>query len=163
MCSAACAQTNNQEDSESINYDSHEIYPILIPIDAKGSVLDGDLYLPEQLHHLLLEHQGDKNNDGARCVIRSAQYNISLPSGPTVFKQLQNCSIALQIESFVSHCHLHLPLKKSQANWDSSQHRLNGSPTQLRWLPDGNGCMVDLDSSGKFRLILSCQIKISPS
>jgi|GEM_PF-6174443 len=143
------------------------IHSVLIPVNPQEQLTeDGEVYVPEALYRQLVEppHQVLTT---AQWVLTAAHYHGSLrervlsnqdSQNPMASQRQYVCSdwkLSFDITSLQPHCQWILPLRRESAQWFENEHRLDGEPLQVDWLPGDTGCRVLLLQPGTHRLELA--------
>ncbi len=133
---------------------------VLVPIDSQGRPQGEDVYLTTEFLNQLQHSPQQVTNDGAKLVLLTANYVGSLP-GELEASLTEPWTLRWKVESYVPNARLFLPLRRDEANWIESAHRLDGVPVKLDWRPEGQGCSVTLPETGIHRLQLTAQPRVT--
>ena len=124
---------------------------VLVPIDSEGSPQGEDVYLSESTLKKLKHSPRKTGPDGAKLVLLAASYSGSLAN------KTDPWTLRWKVESFVPGARLFLPLRRDEATWNASLHRLDGVPVKIEWQADGHGCWATLPERGVHWLQLVAQ------
>jgi hypothetical protein len=132
---------------------------VLFPIAADGKSAGDDVYVPTRMLEKLLSLSQSGGHDGASSVLLAANYDVDLQrdaaSGEIVCRA---CTLRFRWQTFRVGARLELPLEQSDAQWQASEHKLDGLPASLSWSAGGHGCSLVAGQPGIHQL----QLKLVP-
>jgi hypothetical protein len=132
------------------------VYQVLSPIDAQGDPQGEYVYLPADFYEALLQQTSPSAGPTLPWMIYDAQYQATMNWNATEERlSVVELSVTYDLEVFRPGTAVRLPIVESQAHLLPHRALLDGRPVTVRWLENGRGLALDIDSAGRYRIALA--------